>query len=57
MKCAVCKGKTNWDESFGSINFIICPKCYAKLNPNHNSSIHFALCKIGVLKGEKKEGK
>ena len=55
MKCAICKNKTTWDESFGGEKFIICPRCYAKLNPNHNQDIHFALCRISILKEENKK--
>ena len=55
MKCKICKNKTTWDESFGGENFIICPTCYNKLNPNHKSEIHLALCRIStIMKGEKK---
>lgn len=31
MKCKICKGKTNWDESFGYTEFIVCPKCHKEL--------------------------
>lgn len=31
MKCAICKKKTTWDESFGYIDFIVCPKCHDEL--------------------------
>ena len=55
MKCAICNKKTDWDSSYGDINFIICPKCYRKLNPNQDIKIHYALIKIGRIKGEKKE--
>ena len=52
MKCAICKKNTTWDESFGGERFIICPRCYERLNPNHNQDIHFALCGISILKKE-----
>lgn len=55
MKCAICKNHTTWDESFGGEKFIICPRCYKKLNPNHNMDIHFALCQISVVKEETKK--
>ena len=31
MKCKICKGKTNLDESFGYAEFIVCPKCHKRL--------------------------
>lgn len=57
MKCAICKNKTTWDTSFGDENFIICPKCYNRLNPHQDMQIHFALIEIGRIKREKKEEK
>lgn len=58
MKCAICENNTTWNESFGGEKFIICPHCYKKLNPNHKTDIHFALCQISIIKKEKgKENK
>jgi len=31
MKCKICHSKTNWDESYGKSNFIICPACFERL--------------------------
>jgi hypothetical protein len=31
MKCAICKGKTTYDTSYGPDEFIICHKCFCKL--------------------------
>lgn len=31
MKCKICKGKTNWDKSYGYWEFIVCPKCHDEL--------------------------
>lgn len=31
MKCEICKGKTNWDSSYGYREFIVCPKCHDKI--------------------------
>lgn len=28
MKCAICGRKTNWNESYGYENFIVCPCCF-----------------------------
>lgn len=28
MKCAICGRKTNWDESYGYEEFIVCPRCF-----------------------------
>ena len=36
MKCATCKRKTNWDESFGYADFIVCPKCFAEIHNNYD---------------------
>lgn len=57
MKCTICKNKTTWDTSFGDENFIICPKCYDRLNPHQDIQIHYALIEIGRIKREKKEEK
>ena len=52
LKCAICKKPTSWDESFGGVKFIICPRCYHKINPKLDMDIHFALCQISVIKEE-----
>lgn len=31
MKCKLCKQKTNWDESYGYEEFIVCPKCFEEM--------------------------
>ena len=31
MKCAICKNKTTWDESYGYYEFIVCPHCHNRL--------------------------
>ena len=31
MKCIICNKKTNWDESFGAKDYIVCPTCYWKI--------------------------
>ena len=31
MKCKICGRRTNWDESYGRENFIICPSCHSEL--------------------------
>ena len=36
MKCAICKRKTNLDESFGYSDFIVCPKCFAEIHNNYD---------------------
>lgn len=28
MKCKICKQKTHWDESYGMLEFIVCPRCF-----------------------------
>lgn len=27
MKCKLCRNKTDWDSSYGRLNFIVCEKC------------------------------
>jgi len=31
MRCAICKRRTDTDESFGSEKFAICPLCFYSL--------------------------
>lgn len=31
MKCKICKQKTNWDESYGLPEFIVCPHCFEEM--------------------------
>ena len=31
MKCKICGRKTNWDESYGKENFIVCPACHDRI--------------------------
>ena len=31
MKCEICKKKTDWDNSFGYEEFIVCGKCIKKM--------------------------
>lgn len=66
MKCKICGRKTNWNESYGKENFIVCPICHDKIakvisniTDNHPYA-KLAACEviieIGYLKekGEKK---
>lgn len=53
MKCAICKNKTNWDESFGYKEFIVCPKCLEILSA-HKTAIGFVLT-VGRIKKKKGE--
>lgn len=53
MKCAICKNKTNWDESFGYSEFIVCPKCFERLE-THETALGFVL-EVGKIKKEGKE--
>lgn len=53
MKCAICKNKTNWDESFGYNEFIVCPKCFERLDI-HTTAWGFVL-EVGKLIKEEKE--
>ena len=36
MKCAICKRKTNWDESYGYADFIVCPKCFEEIHKHYD---------------------
>ncbi len=31
MKCKICNRKTNWNESYGYEEFIVCPSCHNTL--------------------------
>ena len=55
MKCKICGRKTSWDESYGHEKFIVCPRCYKKLNPNDSWEILSAICRIGLLMDEEKK--
>ena len=35
MKCAICRRKTNWDESYGYADFIVCPKCFEEIHKHY----------------------
>ena len=37
MKCAICGKKTNWDESYGYIDFIICPHCFWNIRKTYTT--------------------
>ena len=53
MKCAICRNKTNWDESFGYNEFIVCPKCLEILSA-HKTAIGFVLTAGRIRKEERK---
>lgn len=53
MKCAICKKETNWDESFGLNEFIICPKCVERLD-THKTALGFVF-EAGKIRRETKE--
>lgn len=63
MKCKLCGRKTNWNESFGKENFIVCPKCHdriatiiSEITNNHPYSKVAAtsvIIELGYLKEEK----
>ena len=36
MKCNICHRKTNWDESYGHEEFIVCPRCHNSLLKRFN---------------------
>lgn len=31
MKCAICNQKTNYDVSYGTDSFIVCPTCFKRI--------------------------
>lgn len=39
MKCKFCGKKTNWDESFGTENLIMCPSCMERYSKQVHSII------------------
>lgn len=43
MKCAICGKRTNWDESYGYDEFIVCPHCFDKIKEMCNDDISKAL--------------
>jgi hypothetical protein len=36
MKCAICRRETSWDESFGYVDFIVCPKCFGEIHKKYD---------------------
>ena len=56
MKCAICKNKTNWGESCGYNEFIVCPKCFEKLD-SHKTALSFIFAAGRIRKEEKEKNK
>ena len=54
MKCAICKNETNWDESFGHSEFIVCPKCFERLE-RHRTALGFILTVGKIIKEKEAE--
>ena len=54
MKCAICKRKTDWDESYGRPTFIVCPYCYNILRKDNKNALDTIL-KIGMIKEDLEE--
>lgn len=54
MKCAICKRKTDWDESYGRPTFIVCPYCYNILRKDNRNALD-TIIKIGIIKEELQE--
>lgn len=41
MICEICRKTTNWDESIGKENYIICNECFRRiLSKYEDTSIH-----------------
>lgn len=59
MKCQICKQATNYDESFGYDEFIVCPSCFNKLCQNIKSidDIMTIIFRCGKIRREKIEQK
>lgn len=57
MKCAICGRKTNWDESYGYRNFIVCPCCYNLLKETLKDDSFTTLEIIFALGEARKRGK
>ena len=37
MKCAICGKETNWDESYGYNEFIVCPRCFSNIRKSYTT--------------------
>lgn len=46
MKCKICKQKTNWDESYGMAEFIVCPRCFEEMAENEKGNFYTKRNKI-----------
>lgn len=59
MKCAICRGKADWDSSFGYEEFIVCYSCYNKLVPpdtDDDDALNFIFA-CGQIRRDKKREK
>lgn len=49
MKCNICHRKTNWDESYGHEEFIVCPCCFISLRKLFNDDLSATMKLIFTL--------
>lgn len=54
MKCAICKRKTDWNESYGRPTFIVCPYCFNILRKDNKNALD-TIIKIGIIKEDLEE--
>ena len=53
MKCKVCKKRTNWDESYGYDDFIVCCNCFDRLynKVDYNKKVHKSCSTVEIVLG------
>lgn len=59
MKCAICRGETDWYHSFGYKEFLVCRSCYNKLVPpniDDGNALDFIFT-CGQIRRDKKKRK
>ena len=49
MKCNICHRKTNWDESYGHEEFIVCPHCFNSLQERFKGDLSATMRLIFTL--------
>lgn len=58
MKCEICKGKTNWDSSYGYADFLVCYNCFNRLTDHklkNTEQVMNFLFKCGQIRKAKLE--
>ena len=49
MKCQICNKETDWDESYGYENFIVCPYCYNEMRCFFQRNRHKKIIALDVI--------